>query len=320
MIAQAIMRTPFKRATLSEIYTFMTISFEVLKKRGNGWRNCVRHTLSLNECFVKLNRPENGRSCNWTIHPSYFDAFMRGDYRKRRSNRKKMRTNTQHWTNIQESQRYMMPCYNEPMNGFPPYITSSTTNEAPPHHHNTSPHTTHSMWQNYLNSMDASNKTLPPSQEFTGFQPSPPISEQQNCHPPLHHPPIYSTEQKHYQSNAHSPAHHNFSAMSFPTTPSSSPTSSGHASPDNNTDLSMNNERFCNAKVARTNAPPSGLSPYLPAKINERNSCETYCSSERAAYERALVYEGMQSSHHFQMNTSSCYGNITSRSYRAEYF
>ena len=66
MIAQSIMRSHYKRATLSEIYNYMTNTFEVLKKRGNGWRNCVRHTLSLNECFVKLNRPENGRSCNWT--------------------------------------------------------------------------------------------------------------------------------------------------------------------------------------------------------------------------------------------------------------
>uniref|UniRef100_A0A069DN98 Forkhead box protein n=1 Tax=Clytia hemisphaerica TaxID=252671 RepID=A0A069DN98_9CNID len=322
MIAQAIMRTSFKRATLSEIYTFMTISFEVLKKRGNGWRNCVRHTLSLNECFVKLNRPENGRSCNWTIHPSYFDAFMRGDYRKRRSNRKKMRTNTQHWANIQESQRYMTSCYNEPMNGFPPYITSSTANETlPQYHSNTSPHTSHPMWQNYLSSLDANHKALPSSQEFTGFQSSPPIPEQQNGHPPLHHPPICNTEHKHYQPTSHSPAHHNFSAMSFPTTPSSSPTSSGHASPDNITNSSVNNDRFRSANVARTIAPPSGFSPYLPSKINERNSCETYCSSERAAYERALAYEGMQPSQHFQVNTNStCYGNITSRPYRAEYF
>lgn len=90
MIAQAIMRAPYKRATLSEIYDFMAKTFDLGKSRGAGWRNCVRHTLSLNECFVKLHRPENGRSCNWTVHPSYFDAFLKGDYRKRRANRKKI--------------------------------------------------------------------------------------------------------------------------------------------------------------------------------------------------------------------------------------
>ena len=89
MIAEAIMVTPFKRATLSEIYEYMNKTFDILKKRGTGWRNCVRHTLSLNECFVKLHRPENGRSCNWTVHQAYFEAFLRGDYRKKRANRKK---------------------------------------------------------------------------------------------------------------------------------------------------------------------------------------------------------------------------------------
>lgn len=91
MIAEAIMRTAFKRATLAEIYDFMNNSFEQLTKRGSGWRNCVRHTLSLNDCFLKLHRPENGRSCNWTIHPSYLEAFLKGDYRKQRKNRRKVK-------------------------------------------------------------------------------------------------------------------------------------------------------------------------------------------------------------------------------------
>ncbi|XP_004207988.1 forkhead box protein I1c [Hydra vulgaris] len=92
MIAQAIMVSSCKRLTLSEIYEYMANTFEILKKRGTGWRNCVRHTLSLNECFLKLHRPENGRSCNWTVHPAYFEAFSKGDYRKRRANRKKSRS------------------------------------------------------------------------------------------------------------------------------------------------------------------------------------------------------------------------------------
>jgi len=91
MIAEAIMRTAFKRATLAEIYDFMNSSFDQLTKRGSGWRNCVRHTLSLNDCFLKLHRPENGRSCNWTIHPSYLEAFLKGDYRKQRKNRRKVK-------------------------------------------------------------------------------------------------------------------------------------------------------------------------------------------------------------------------------------
>ena len=91
MIAQAILNKEGHRSTLSDIYEYMGKTFPALERRGTGWRNCVRHTLSLNDCFIKLHRPENGRSCNWAVHPTYFESFSRGDYRKRRSIRKRAR-------------------------------------------------------------------------------------------------------------------------------------------------------------------------------------------------------------------------------------
>ncbi len=91
MIAQAILSKEGHRSTLSDIYEYMNKSFPAFERRGTGWRNCVRHTLSLNDCFIKLHRPENGRSCNWAVHPTYFESFSRGDYRKRRSIRKRSR-------------------------------------------------------------------------------------------------------------------------------------------------------------------------------------------------------------------------------------
>ena len=91
MIAQAILSKEGHRSTLSDIYDYMSKTFPALERRGTGWRNCVRHTLSLNDCFIKLHRPENGRSCNWAVHPTYFESFSRGDYRKRRSIRKRAR-------------------------------------------------------------------------------------------------------------------------------------------------------------------------------------------------------------------------------------
>ena len=91
MIAQAILKTDSSKSTLADIYEYMEKHFPSLEKRGTGWRNCVRHTLSLNDCFIKLHRPENGRSCNWAIHPSYYETFSRGDYRKRRALRKRPR-------------------------------------------------------------------------------------------------------------------------------------------------------------------------------------------------------------------------------------
>eukprot|EP00794_Sanderia_malayensis_P020015 gene20015-21976_t len=91
MIAQAILSREGHRSTLCDIYEYMNKTFPALERRGTGWRNCVRHTLSLNDCFIKLHRPENGRSCNWAVHPTYFESFSRGDYRKRRSIRKRTR-------------------------------------------------------------------------------------------------------------------------------------------------------------------------------------------------------------------------------------
>ena len=92
MIAQAILSKSSQRSALSEIYEFMERRFPSLSEKGNGWRNCVRHTLSLSDCFMKLHRPENGRSCHWAIHPTYLPRFLRGDFRKRRQSRARRST------------------------------------------------------------------------------------------------------------------------------------------------------------------------------------------------------------------------------------
>lgn len=92
MIAQAILSKSSQRSALSEIYEFMERHFPSLSEKGNGWRNCVRHTLSLSDCFVKLHRPENGRSCHWAIHPTYLPRFLRGDFRKKRQSRARRST------------------------------------------------------------------------------------------------------------------------------------------------------------------------------------------------------------------------------------
>jgi forkhead box protein F len=40
--------------TLSEIYSFLQQSFPFFRSNYMGWKNSVRHNLSLNECFIKL--------------------------------------------------------------------------------------------------------------------------------------------------------------------------------------------------------------------------------------------------------------------------
>lgn len=53
-----------------------------------SWRNSVRHNLSLNECFVKAGRSDNGKGHFWAIHPANLEDFSKGDYHRRRARRR----------------------------------------------------------------------------------------------------------------------------------------------------------------------------------------------------------------------------------------
>lgn len=54
LIVMAIQSSPGKRLTLSEIYTYLQQHWAFFRGSYQGWKNSVRHNLSLNECFIKL--------------------------------------------------------------------------------------------------------------------------------------------------------------------------------------------------------------------------------------------------------------------------
>ena len=85
IIAQAILSSPDKKLPLGCIYDYIAEHFPEFLKKGQGWRNCVRHNLSLSECFIKAGRARNGRGNYWGIHPRYIKNFTKGDFRKRRA-------------------------------------------------------------------------------------------------------------------------------------------------------------------------------------------------------------------------------------------
>ena len=91
MIASVLLSDGSKTKTLQDIYIVMQDRYPFLEQRGRSWKNSVRHTLSFNECFLKVPRPDSGQRCNWTIHPKYMQRFSQGDFKTSRvlSNRKR---------------------------------------------------------------------------------------------------------------------------------------------------------------------------------------------------------------------------------------
>ena len=57
LIRLAILNSPDQKATLSDIYKWIQNQFLYYKNQINlGWKNSIRHNLSLNKCFMKVAR------------------------------------------------------------------------------------------------------------------------------------------------------------------------------------------------------------------------------------------------------------------------
>eukprot|EP00047_Mylnosiga_fluctuans_P010123 m.14690 g.14690 ORF g.14690 m.14690 type:complete len:512 (+) comp2961_c0_seq1:142-1677(+) len=72
LIALAILDSPIQRLTVSEIYEWIKLRFPYFATAaaGLGWKNSVRHNLSLNRLFVKRTREEDeagGKGSYWCI-------------------------------------------------------------------------------------------------------------------------------------------------------------------------------------------------------------------------------------------------------------
>ncbi|XP_057177212.1 forkhead box protein O1-B [Triplophysa rosa] len=74
LITKAIERSPEKRLTLSQIYEWMVKSVPYFKDKGDsnssaGWKNSIRHNLSLHSRFVRVQNEGTGKSSWWMLNP-----------------------------------------------------------------------------------------------------------------------------------------------------------------------------------------------------------------------------------------------------------
>ncbi|KAK3585306.1 hypothetical protein CHS0354_040253 [Potamilus streckersoni] len=88
LISMAILSSPSKKLLLGDIYQYVMDNFPYYNNKDKAWRNSIRHNLSLNECFIKCGRADNGKGNFWSIHPACIDDFSKGDFRRRQARRR----------------------------------------------------------------------------------------------------------------------------------------------------------------------------------------------------------------------------------------
>ncbi|BET02200.1 Forkhead protein forkhead protein domain [Nesidiocoris tenuis] len=169
LITMAIQSTPAKRATLSEIYQFITSRFPFFEKNKKGWQNSIRHNLSLNECFVKTPRDNGGEKKGnwWSVDPLHSNMFEGGNYkRRRRMSKRQFRTNKL----FHDSPYLHRGIFHPPYAPYPPSCSSWGVNTTSQLHYNPT------VQNPFVRSSQPTYSTTLQSQLQSSLQPVQPLS------------------------------------------------------------------------------------------------------------------------------------------------
>ncbi|THH10081.1 hypothetical protein EW145_g1586 [Phellinidium pouzarii] len=91
LIRYAIKGSPNQKLLLEDIYYAIESRFPYFRTAPSGWKNSVRHNLSLNPCFEKVARPltDRGKGSYWTVNDNVDPRTGVHRVRKKRSHKSK---------------------------------------------------------------------------------------------------------------------------------------------------------------------------------------------------------------------------------------
>uniref|UniRef100_A0ABM0N0Z9 Forkhead box protein I1-B-like n=1 Tax=Saccoglossus kowalevskii TaxID=10224 RepID=A0ABM0N0Z9_SACKO len=109
LIVLAIRSYAKQRATLKDIYRYIETTFPYYRGTSPGWKNSIRHNLSLNNCFIKSPRSIHDLTHGhfWRLAEGWKEMFAESDFRRRRRGYKKSNNHEFITTNSQANEDYI---------------------------------------------------------------------------------------------------------------------------------------------------------------------------------------------------------------------